>query len=36
MYPTPIHRWSPAGRMLYKASLPIALLVWLLPLVAVL
>jgi multiple sugar transport system permease protein len=36
MYPTPIERWSPIGRTLYKASLPVALFVWLLPLIAVL
>ncbi|WP_206957816.1 carbohydrate ABC transporter permease [Trinickia acidisoli] len=36
MYPTPVSRWSPAGRRLYKASLPVALVLWLLPLIAVL
>jgi multiple sugar transport system permease protein len=35
MYPTPVHRWSLVGRTLYKASLPVALVVWLLPLIAV-
>jgi multiple sugar transport system permease protein len=35
MYPTPVHRWSPMGRGVYKASLPLALVVWLLPLIAV-
>ncbi|PMS38010.1 carbohydrate ABC transporter membrane protein 2 (CUT1 family) [Trinickia symbiotica] len=35
MYPTPIDRWSPVGRTLYKISLPIALGIWLLPLIAV-
>ncbi len=36
MYPLPIDRWKPASRRLYRLSLPLALLVWLLPLVAVL
>ncbi|WP_075257995.1 carbohydrate ABC transporter permease [Herbaspirillum camelliae] len=36
MYPTPVSKWSPAGRLAYKASLPIALVIWLLPLLAVL
>ncbi|WP_201696541.1 carbohydrate ABC transporter permease [Paraburkholderia hiiakae] len=35
MYPTPVSRWSPMGRKVYKTSLPIALLIWLLPLIAV-
>jgi multiple sugar transport system permease protein len=35
MYPLPIARWKPAARTAYKLSLPIALLVWLLPLIAV-
>ncbi|MGF6597832.1 multiple sugar transport system permease protein [Paraburkholderia sp. GAS448] len=36
MYPTPVSRWSPAGRTVYKTSLPVALAIWLLPLFAVL
>lgn len=36
MFPTPIERWKPTSRALYKLSLPLALLVWLLPLLAVL
>ncbi|WP_341317878.1 carbohydrate ABC transporter permease [Paraburkholderia sp. IMGN_8] len=36
MYPTPVSRWSPVGRTVYKASLPVALVIWLLPLFAVL
>jgi multiple sugar transport system permease protein len=36
MYPLPIDRWKPATRRLYRLSLPLALLVWLLPLIAVL
>ncbi len=35
MYPAPIQTASPAARGLYKASLPVALVVWLLPLLAV-
>jgi multiple sugar transport system permease protein len=35
MYPLPIAQWKPASRTLYKLSLPIALAVWLLPLLAV-
>jgi len=35
MYPLPIARWKPAARKAYKLSLPIALVVWLLPLIAV-
>ncbi|GGP25318.1 carbohydrate ABC transporter permease [Silvimonas amylolytica] len=35
MYPLPIEKWKPANRWFYKASLPLALLVWLLPLLAV-
>ena len=36
MYPMPIAKWTPARRALYKMSLPLALLVWLLPMLAVL
>ncbi len=36
MFPTPVTKWRPASRLLYKISLPIALIVWLLPLLAVL
>ena len=36
MYPMPVSRWRPANRLLYKVSLPFALLLWLLPLIAVL
>jgi multiple sugar transport system permease protein len=36
MYPLPIDKWSPTSRTLYKVSLPIALLIWLLPMIAVL
>lgn len=35
MFPTPIERTSPATQALYKASLPIAVILWLLPLLAV-
>jgi multiple sugar transport system permease protein len=35
MFPTPIERTSPTTQRLYKVSLPIALVVWLLPLIAV-
>jgi multiple sugar transport system permease protein len=36
MYPLPIEKWTPASRTLYKISLPIALFIWLLPMLAVL
>lgn len=36
MYPMPIAKWTPTRRFLYKLSLPLALLVWLLPMLAVL
>ncbi|SDG25623.1 carbohydrate ABC transporter permease [Paraburkholderia phenazinium] len=36
MYPMPIAKWKPTSRRLYKLSLPVALLIWLLPLIAVL
>lgn len=36
MYPMPIAKWTPRKRFLYKLSLPLALLVWLLPMLAVL
>jgi multiple sugar transport system permease protein len=35
MFPTPIDRASPTVQVLYKAALPIALLVWLAPIIAV-
>jgi len=35
MFPTPIDKWQPASRVLYKLSLPLALMIWLLPLIAV-
>ncbi|MEX3931299.1 carbohydrate ABC transporter permease [Paraburkholderia phymatum] len=36
MYPMPVAKWKPLNRRLYKLSLPIALLIWLLPMIAVL
>lgn len=36
MYPMPVQRWRPLPRAVYRLSLPVALLVWLLPLLAVL
>jgi multiple sugar transport system permease protein len=36
MYPMPVQKWKPINRRLYKLSLPIALLIWLLPMIAVL
>jgi multiple sugar transport system permease protein len=35
MFPTPIAKASPLARALYKAALPIALLIWLMPLIGV-
>ncbi|MEY4413304.1 MAG: hypothetical protein RIQ53_597 [Pseudomonadota bacterium] len=35
MFPTPIQRTSPATQALYRIGLPLALLVWLLPIIAV-
>lgn len=35
MFPTPIEKTSPVTRTLYKVGLPLALLVWLLPIIAV-
>ncbi|GGP26880.1 carbohydrate ABC transporter permease [Silvimonas amylolytica] len=35
MFPMPIEHWKPLNRRLYKLTLPLALLVWLLPLIAV-
>ena len=35
MYPAPIERASPAARAAYQVALPISLVVWLLPLIAV-
>lgn len=36
MFPTPIEKTAPAVRVIYKISLPIVLIVWLLPMIAVL
>ncbi|WEY41214.1 carbohydrate ABC transporter permease [Paraburkholderia sp. SUR17] len=36
MYPMPVQRWRPAPRFIYRLSLPVALLLWLVPLIAVL
>ena len=36
MFPTPIHEASPLVRNAYRIALPIALIIWLLPLIAVL
>ena len=36
MYPMPVQKWKPVNRRLYKFSLPAALLIWLLPMIAVL
>ena len=36
MFPIPIDKWKPATRRAYKLTLPIALLIWLLPMIAVL
>ncbi|MGF6244023.1 multiple sugar transport system permease protein [Paraburkholderia sp. GAS38] len=36
MYPMPIAKWKLTSRRLYKLSLPVALLIWLLPMIAVL
>lgn len=36
MYPLSVDQWKPASRRLYKLSLPVALFVWLLPMLAVL
>jgi multiple sugar transport system permease protein len=36
MYPTPIEKWKLTSRRLYKLPLPLALLIWLLPMIAVL
>lgn len=35
MFPRPIEQVSPAGRLAYKAALPVALVLWLLPLLGV-
>lgn len=35
MFPTPLHKTSPVTQALYKVGLPVALLVWLLPIIAV-
>jgi multiple sugar transport system permease protein len=36
MYPMPVAKWKPLNRALYRVSLPLALIVWLLPMLAVL
>jgi len=36
MFPTPIERTSPLTRILYKTALPLLLLAWLLPMIAIL
>jgi multiple sugar transport system permease protein len=36
MFPMPVEKWRPAARRAYKLSLPVALLIWLLPMIAVL
>ena len=36
MYPMPVEKWKPVARRAYKLSLPVALIVWLLPMIAVL
>ena len=36
MFPIPIDKWKPATRRAYKMTLPIALVIWLLPMIAVL
>ena len=36
MFPMPIEKWKPIHRALYRASLPVALLIWLLPMLAAL
>ncbi|MFP3565078.1 carbohydrate ABC transporter permease [Paraburkholderia sp. SIMBA_030] len=36
MFPIAIDKWKPASRRVYKLTLPLALLIWLLPMIAVL
>ncbi len=36
MFPMPIEKWKPINRALYGASLPVALLIWLLPMLTAL
>lgn len=36
MYPLPVDKWKPLSRRFYKVSIPIALVVWMLPMLAVL
>ncbi|WP_044530327.1 carbohydrate ABC transporter permease [Herbaspirillum sp. B65] len=36
MFPMPIEKWKPLNRVLYRASLPVALLIWLLPMLTAL
>ncbi len=36
MFPMPIEKWKPINRALYRASLPVALLIWLLPMLTAL
>ena len=35
MFPTPIERTKPSTQRLYKIALPISIIIWLLPLLAV-
>ena len=35
MFPTPIERTRPATQLLYKIALPLSIIIWLLPLLAV-
>lgn len=36
MFPTPIEKWKPLNRLFYQLTLPLALLVWLLPMLTAL
>ncbi|MDT0358686.1 carbohydrate ABC transporter permease [Herbaspirillum huttiense F1] len=36
MFPMPIEKWKPINRAIYRASLPVALLIWLLPMLTAL
>ena len=35
MFPMPVEKWKPLPRRAYQLSLPIALVIWLLPMIAV-
>lgn len=35
MFPMPVERWKPVSRRAYQLSLPVALVIWLLPMIAV-